>query len=80
MAEPPGPVAVAVYVVDWLGVTVEVPCAATLPSSGVTLTEVAFVADQRKFTDWPWLIFVREASSVTVGCAGGIAAGGAAGG
>ena len=49
-AEPPGPVAVTVYVVDCEGLTVAEPCAATWPTEGSKVMEVAFVDDHVSVT------------------------------
>ena len=79
-AEPPGPVAVIVYVMESWGVKRCEPCAVTLPIPGERLSEVALVDDQVNVTDSPLWMEVGEACRFTIGCAGGAAAGGGGGG
>jgi len=52
-AEPPGPVAVSVYVTESCGVACWVPSAETLPIPGERLRVVALVEDHVNVTDWP---------------------------
>src|SRR5215472_5357955 len=77
VADPPGPLAVMVYVVESVGVTLVEPCGATVPTSGATVSCVALVEDQLNVEVSPLLMDVGLACRVTVGCAAG---GGAAGG
>jgi hypothetical protein len=42
VADPPGPIAVAVYVTEEVGLTERLPDAATSPTPGVIVTLVAF--------------------------------------
>src|SRR5215469_8577282 len=80
VAEPPGPVAVIVYVVESDGVTLVEPCAVTVPTSGEMVSEVASVEFQLKVDASPLLMEVGLAWSVTVGRAGGAAGAGGVGG
>src|SRR5579859_589116 len=81
-AEPPGPLAVIVYVVESAGETVVEPCALTAPTSGAMVSCVASVEVQLNVVDWPLLIDVGLAWIETVGfdggcvtgCAGGVGA------
>jgi hypothetical protein len=75
LAEPPGPVAVMVYVVESEGVTLVEPCAVTAPTSGAMESCVASVEFQLKVEVPPLSMVVGLACSVTVGVA---AAGGGA--
>src|SRR5579884_1822837 len=70
-AEPPGPLAVMVYVVESDGVTFVEPSGATAPTSGAIVSDVAFVEDQFSVAASPFLIEVGLACNVTVGRAGG---------
>ena len=79
-ADPPGPVAVKVYVTESVGVTRCEPSADTLPTPGERLSEVAFVEDQVNVTESPFWIVLGEAWRFTVGFAGGGATGGGGGG
>jgi hypothetical protein len=79
-AEPPGPVAVIVYVVASCGLTVCVPCAVTAPIPGERVSDVALVDDHVNVDDCPRWMKSGEACMVTVGRAGGGAAGGGGGG
>ena len=74
-ALPPGPVAVAVYVTDEAGLTVRVPDAVTLPTSGWISTDAAFWASQRSVLDCPLSIVAGSARNVIVGNGGGGGAG-----
>jgi hypothetical protein len=74
-AEPPGPLAVRLYVVDSAGVTLVEPSGATLPTPGERFKSVAFVEVQFRVTFVPLCTNVEEALMVTVGAAGGGAAG-----
>src|SRR5215475_13264137 len=77
-ADPPGPLAVIVYVDESLGVTFVEPSGATGPTSGEIVSCVAFVDDQLKVVASPLFREVGFACSVTVGRAGaGAGAGGA---
>src|SRR5262249_49942647 len=76
-AEPPGPLAVIVYVVESPGVTFVEPSGATAPTSGEIESCVAFVEDQLSVVASPLFSDVGFACSVTVGRAG---AGGGGGG
>src|SRR6267142_6076809 len=77
LAEPPGPVAVMVYVVESEGVTLVEPWAVTSPTSGAIESCVASVEFQLRVADSPLLMELGLACSVTVGRA---AAGGGGGG
>src|SRR5215813_15561410 len=70
-AEPPGPLAVIVYVVDSPGVTFVEPSGETAPTSGAIVSCVAFVEDQLKVVASPLFTEVGFACKVTVGRAGG---------
>src|SRR5690348_9245003 len=74
-AEPPGPLAVIVYVVESAGETVVEPCAFTAPTSGATVSCVASVDVQLNVVDCPLLIDVGLAWIDTVGFAGGCVTG-----
>src|SRR5215472_8674388 len=79
--EPPGPVAVIVYVVESEGVTFVEPSAVTVPTPGSIESCVASVEFQVRVEDSPLLTVVGLACNVTVGRAGaGAAAGGGGGG
>ncbi len=68
MIVPPGPVAVAVYVVLAVGETSWVPVGTgTLPTPLSMLMEVALVAVQLRVDFWPAMIEVGEAEKVRVG-------------
>src|SRR5579871_166366 len=79
-AEPPGPLAVMVYVTVLCGVTRCEPSAETLPTPGERFRLVALVEDQVNVTESPLWITVGDACRLTVGFAGGGAAGGGGGG
>src|SRR5439155_13873005 len=70
-AEPPGPLAVIVYVAESAGVTFVEPSGATAPTFGAIVNCVAFVEDQLNVVESPLLSDVGFACSVTVGRAGG---------
>ena len=74
-ADPPGPVAVAVYVTDEAGLTGRDPEFCTPPRSGSILTAVAFFASHCSVADWPRSIVDGAARSVIAGAAGGGGAG-----
>jgi hypothetical protein len=78
-ADPPGPVAVIVYVVESVGETFADPSGATVPTLGTSVSEVAFVDDQLSVALSPFWTNVDDARSVTVGRAAGVACGCAAG-
>jgi hypothetical protein len=67
-------------VVESVGVTRVEPSAATLPTPGDRLSEVALVEDQVSVTDSPFWTAVEDACKVTVGRAGGATTGGGGGG
>ena len=54
-AEPPGPLAVIVYVAESAGVTFVEPSGATAPTSGAIVNCVAFVEDQLNVVESPLL-------------------------
>src|SRR5579862_8407845 len=68
VAVPPGPFAVATYVVDSVGVTGVEPSTATLPTLGSMLTSVALVDDHVRLTLAPGLTVEGDAFNVIVGC------------
>jgi hypothetical protein len=74
-AEPPGPLAAMLYVVDSVGVTAVEPSGATLPTPGERFKSVAFVEVQLSVTAVPLCTNFEEALMVTVG-AGDAGAGG----
>lgn len=69
---PPGPVAVAVYVVLALTVTCCDPASGNVPDpiEGAMVTEVAFFDDQVSVTAWPELTLVESAVKESVGAGG----------
>jgi hypothetical protein len=67
LAEPPGPLAVMVYVVESDGVTFVEPSAVTVPTSGAMVSCVALVEVQLSVEESPLLMEVGSAESVTVG-------------
>ncbi len=71
VAVPPGPVAVAVYVTDDVGLTCRDPVAVTSPTPGSIRTEPALVAVQSRVTGWPRSIVVGCARSTIPGAGGG---------
>ena len=71
LAEPPGPLALMVYVVDVAGLTFAEPCAGTEPTSGEILSWVALVEVQVRVDVSPVLMEDGLACSVTVGGGGG---------
>src|SRR5246127_1074056 len=71
VTEPPGPMAVIVYVWESVGVTLVLPSGETLPTPGVSVSEVAFVDDHRRVVDCPRCTFAGVACKVTVGWGGG---------
>src|SRR5580704_10274928 len=71
VAVPPAPLAVIVYVVDWVGVTGVEPSGATFPTPGPMSRSVAFVDDHSDVAVCPGVTARGEAFSVTVGCAAG---------
>src|SRR5215469_13226216 len=79
-AEPPGPVAVIVYVTVSCGVTRCEPSAETLPTPGERFRLVALVEDQVSVTESPFWITVGDACRFTVGLAGAAGGGGGGGG
>ena len=66
-AEPPGPLAVIVYVVESEGVTLVEPSALTVPTSGAMVSCVAFVEVQLSVEESPLLMEPGSAESETVG-------------
>ena len=78
MLEPPGPVAVAVYVVVSVGESVTLPDTCELvvtvrvlvPAVAVTVTELAFDDCHFKVTVWPDVMDFESAVSETVGVEG----------
>ena len=66
-AEPPGPLAVIVYVVESEGVTLVEPSALTVPTPGAMESCVPFVEVQLSVEDSPLLMEDGLAESVTVG-------------
>jgi hypothetical protein len=66
-AEPPGPLAVMVYVVEAEGVTFVEPSAVTVPTSGAMVSCVAFVEVQLSVDESPLSMEDGSAESVTVG-------------
>jgi hypothetical protein len=72
--------AVIVYVVESVGVTLLLPSGDTIPTSGVSVSEVAFVDDHRRVADCPRCTFAGVACKVTEGWGGGGAGAGAAAG
>src|SRR5579883_1198416 len=80
LAEPPGPMAVIVYVVESVGVTLVSPSGDTMPTPGASVRDVAFVDDHRSVADCPRCTFAGVACKVTVGWGGGGGGAGAAAG
>jgi hypothetical protein len=66
---PPAELAVIVYVVDSVGVTVVEPCGVTAPTSGAIETFVASAVVHVSFTDSPLLMESRSALIDAVGFA-----------
>jgi hypothetical protein len=64
---PPGPLAVSVYVVVVVGLTLAVPDTGLLPTPLSIEIVVALVEDQVSVDDWPALIDVGDAEKVAVG-------------
>jgi hypothetical protein len=59
-------------VVDCEGLTIVEPCAATLPTEGSKVMDMAFVDDHVSVTGWPAWAEVGEALKATFGEAGGV--------
>jgi len=77
---PPGPVAVATYVTDDVGVTWRLPLTETIPNPGSMVTLVAFWVVTVNVADWPRVSVGRSARRVIVGGAAAARTGTAAGG
>lgn len=76
--EPPGPVAVSVYVTEFAGETLRLPVACTVPTPLSIDTLLAFATSQRNVDDCPrW---IEVGSAVKDEIAGGAGAGGGGGG
>src|SRR5215469_10602716 len=70
LALPPGPMAVAMYVTEDVGLTARVPVAETSPRPGSILTLVALRVSQRSVVVWPRSTVPGSARNVIVGAAG----------
>ena len=73
-ALPPGPVALAMYVVDAEGLTVRLPDASTVPTPLSIVTPVALEEFQESVVDWPLSMAAGDALREMVG-AGEVGAG-----
>jgi hypothetical protein len=79
--EPPGPLALSVYVVESVGETERVPCASTRPIPGSIVTSVEFCVLQRSVALWPRCTLDGSTVRLAVGAgAGGGGGGGGVGG